>query len=122
MTLLEDGGSAQRADAALSPALARLGTFQQVAGVRVVVSVERESRRVVRIDVVDTGIGIPEDKVESIFELEKNISTKGTDGETGTGLGLVICKDFIEKNNGKIWYKSDEDKTTFYFTLPVKIF
>lgn len=75
----------------------------------------------VTIAVSDNGIGISEEDVPNIFKIEYNRSTKGTDGEQGTGLGLVLCKEFVEKNKGKIWIESELGKgTTFYFKLPAK--
>jgi two-component system sensor histidine kinase/response regulator len=73
----------------------------------------------IEICVTDTGIGIPEENLDKLFRIDENISTKGTDSETGTGLGLILCKEFVEKNKGKIWVESQLDKgSRFYFTLP----
>ena len=70
------------------------------------------------ISVKDTGVGIPEDKIEKIFEMDENYTTLGTENEKGTGLGLILCKELIEKNGEKIWVGSEEGKgSTFYFTL-----
>jgi two-component system, sensor histidine kinase LadS len=70
------------------------------------------------ISVADTGVGIAAANRESIFTLE-SLTTPGTQQEAGTGLGLVLCKEFIEKNNGRIWFESEEGKgTTFSFALP----
>jgi len=75
----------------------------------------------VRIDVIDSGIGIAEETIQKLFAIDQNTSTEGTDGETGTGLGLVICKEFIEKNEGSIWVESQLGKgSVFSFTLPLK--
>lgn len=69
--------------------------------------------------VQDTGVGIPPDVVDKLFRLDTKHSTKGTANEKGTGLGLVLCREFVEKNGGRIWVKSEEDKgSTFYFSLP----
>jgi len=74
----------------------------------------------VRVDVIDFGIGIPKDSISKLFLIDKDTSTEGTDGETGTGLGLVICREFVEKNNGKIWVESKSGKgSVFSFTLPL---
>ncbi|MBN1597807.1 MAG: hypothetical protein JW894_05895 [Bacteroidales bacterium] len=71
--------------------------------------------------VKDTGVGIPKDKIPNLFRIDKSTSTEGTEGETGTGLGLILCKEFIEKHRGKIWVESKVNEgTTFYFTLPLK--
>jgi signal transduction histidine kinase len=71
------------------------------------------------ITVADTGIGMPKEKLRKLFMIEHAGSTKGTDNEKGTGLGLILCKDFIEKHGGKIWVESEEGKgSRFIFTLP----
>lgn len=70
------------------------------------------------VSITDTGIGITEDKISEIFS-NNFYSTKGTENEKGTGLGLMLCRDFIGRNNGKIWVESEEGKgSTFFFTLP----
>jgi len=72
------------------------------------------------IHVTDTGVGISAEQIPKLFHIEKSFSTVGTNGETGTGLGLVLCKEFIEKNQGKIWVESKIGKgTAFSFTLPL---
>jgi signal transduction histidine kinase len=69
----------------------------------------------------DTGTGIPQQKLQAIFSVEKSKSSPGTRGETGTGLGLILCKEFVEKNGGEIRVESTEGKgSTFYFTVPAK--
>lgn len=73
------------------------------------------------VSVADQGIGIPHDKLDKLFKIKHSFSTVGTSGEKGTGLGLLIVWDFIEKNHGKIWVESKVGEgTTFYFTLPAK--
>jgi len=68
----------------------------------------------------DTGIGIDPEKAKTLFELGSTFVRTGTASEKGSGLGLVLCKDFIEKNNGKIWFESKPDEgTTFYFSVPL---
>lgn len=74
----------------------------------------------VEISVIDNGIGIPEENIRLLFHIESNISTKGTSYESGTGLGLILCKEFVEKHKGKIWVESEEGKgSEFKFTIPV---
>jgi signal transduction histidine kinase len=71
------------------------------------------------ISVSDHGTGIEEDQLKNIFMLE-NYSTEGTANETGAGLGLILCKDFVEQNNGEIWVTSKVDQgSTFSFSLPI---
>ncbi len=73
----------------------------------------------VEVSVTDDGVGIPEKDVKRLFRVEEKVSTKGTDGELSTGLGLLLCKEFIEIHSGKIWAESKENVgSTFYFTLP----
>lgn len=73
----------------------------------------------VEISVSDSGIGIKGDDIDKIFMLDGSFTTKGTANESGTGLGLLLCKEFVEKNNGKIWVDSKKGKgSTFYFTIP----
>lgn len=74
----------------------------------------------VTISIKDEGVGMNEEVLQNLFSLKHNITTKGTLDETGTGLGLVICKEFIDKLNGKIWAESEENNgSTFYFSLPI---
>jgi len=73
----------------------------------------------VRVDVIDSGIGISEESIKKLFTLDKNTMTHGTEGETGTGLGLVLCKEFVEKNDGTIWVESKlGEGSVFSFTIP----
>ena len=73
----------------------------------------------VLILVQDTGIGIPVDEQQKIFKLEHTIS-QGTSGEKGHHIGLVLCKDMVEQNHGKIWFESEVGKgTTFFIELPL---
>ncbi len=70
------------------------------------------------LSVSDTGVGIEEDDKYKIFNLETSFTTEGTDYETGGGLGLLLSKEFIEKNDGKIWFDSTTGKgSTFYFSI-----
>jgi len=67
----------------------------------------------------DTGIGIPNEYVNKLFMLDQKTSTTGTGGEVGTGLGLPLCKDILERNGGRIWVESTfGEGSQFYFTLP----
>jgi signal transduction histidine kinase len=72
----------------------------------------------VTLYIEDNGIGISEKDHHKIFSIDKEFSKKGTHAESGTGLGLLLCKEFIEKNGGTINFTSKEGEgTTFYFTL-----
>jgi len=71
------------------------------------------------VEITDTGIGMPAGKVSRLFRLDEKTSTVGTSGETGTGLGLQLCKELVERQGGKIGVESTEGKgTTFRFTFP----
>ena len=70
------------------------------------------------VKIKDTGIGIPHNNIQYLFNIDKNISRCGTAGEKGTGLGLVLCKELIEKQGGFLGIESEEGKgSTFHFTL-----
>ncbi len=73
----------------------------------------------IEIIVIDSGIGMDENLAESLFKVGKRINRKGTAGEESTGLGLLICKEFVEKHKGTIKVKSEEGRgSIFSFTLP----
>jgi two-component system, sensor histidine kinase and response regulator len=72
----------------------------------------------VTVFVKDNGLGVSPKEVDNLFTPQIH-STTGTDNEVGTGIGLLICKDFVEANGGKIWLEqSDDNGSTFAFTLP----
>jgi signal transduction histidine kinase/ligand-binding sensor domain-containing protein len=74
----------------------------------------------VEISVADTGVGMSQEVIDKIFKVDSRYSTKGTANEVGTGLGLVLVKEFVEKNHGLIRVESQEGKgSTFIFTLPL---
>ena len=71
------------------------------------------------ISISDTGVGIDENTIGNLFKIDTKISTIGTQGEKGTGLGLSLCKELVEKNNGKIMVESEKSVgTTFCIRLP----
>ena len=71
------------------------------------------------VSVSDTGIGMSSELCSKLFKLEEKVGRKGTEGEDSTGLGLLLCKEFVGKHGGKIWVESKEGKgSTFYFTIP----
>ena len=73
----------------------------------------------VMVCIKDNGIGMDVKQLADTFNISRGSSSKGTDGETGTGLGLVLCKEFIDRNKGDIWVESSINKgSTFCITLP----
>ncbi len=79
-------------------------------------------KRDVVVKVRDTGIGMPKDKLDKLFVIGENTTTEGTENEKGTGLGLLLCKEFVENNSGKLTVKSKPGEgTEFTFTLPKKV-
>jgi signal transduction histidine kinase len=84
------------------------------------ISVEEDQNPdVTVITVCDTGVGIDQETLQNLFKLSEKVSLSGTENERGTGLGLILCKEFIEQNNGKIWVESEPGKgSSFKFTLP----
>jgi len=72
------------------------------------------------ICISDNGIGISQENIAKLWDFTQPLTTPGTEGETGTGLGLVLCKEFVEKHGGKIWVESEVGKgSDFRFTLPI---
>lgn len=75
----------------------------------------------IHISVRDTGIGMPEEQIQEFFMRQQPKSNKGTDGEKGTGLGLLLCRQFVEKNNGEVIIESKPNEgTTFTIIIPYK--
>ena len=71
------------------------------------------------VSVTDTGIGISQENQKNLFRIDKQFRRDGTANEKGTGLGLILCEEFIEKNNGVLWVESEEGKgSRFSFTVP----
>ncbi|NIJ45218.1 PAS domain S-box-containing protein [Wenyingzhuangia heitensis] len=74
----------------------------------------------VKVTISDNGIGMSKKTLTQLFTTQTNETTSGTENEKGFGLGLLLCKEFVEKNKGKIWVESELGVgTTFYFTLPI---
>lgn len=72
-----------------------------------------------KISIIDTGIGINSETLGRLFKIEENVSTVGLHNEKGTGLGLLLCKDFVEKHKGNIWVESEVGMgSVFSFTIP----
>jgi PAS domain S-box-containing protein len=73
------------------------------------------------LEISDSGVGMEARELEKLFDLAANHTSSGTAGESGTGLGLALCKDFIEKNKGTLWVESTKNiGSTFFVALPVK--
>lgn len=73
----------------------------------------------VKFSVQDSGTGIEPEYIDRLFNIESAFSTTGTGNEKGSGLGLILCKEFVEKSGGSIWLESTLGiGTTFYFTIP----
>jgi signal transduction histidine kinase len=71
------------------------------------------------VTVTDNGIGMDAERINNLFDFTKPNSTPGTEKETGTGLGLLLCKDLIKKHKGEIWVESEKGKgTSFIFSVP----
>ena len=86
-------------------------------GLVLISSTTRE--REIEIVVSDTGCGIEKDVADLLFRIDSNYTSKGTAGEKGTGLGLILCQELVEKNSGQIWVESEVGKgSSFIFTLP----
>jgi signal transduction histidine kinase len=74
----------------------------------------------IEISFNDTGIGISEEDLENLFIIGSSVISKGTEGELSTGLGLILCKEFVEKHGDRIRVTSQLGKgSTFHFTIPV---
>jgi signal transduction histidine kinase len=73
----------------------------------------------VRVSVADTGVGMSAQELQKLFRIDEHLSRRGTEQEPGNGLGLLVCKEFVEKHGGKIWAESRPGEgSTFHFTLP----
>jgi len=83
------------------------------------ISSKKQERELI-ISINDNGVGIAKELLDKLFQIDGVISTPGTQKEKGTGLGLILCQEYLEKNKGKIWVQSEVNEgTTFYFSLPL---
>ena len=74
----------------------------------------------IQVIIEDNGLGIESYRIDKLFDVHQKFSSPGTEGEKGSGLGLVLCKEYIEKNGGEIWVESELGKgSKFFFTLPI---
>ncbi|TRX37468.1 tetratricopeptide repeat protein [Flavobacterium sp. ZT3R18] len=81
----------------------------------------KEDDKKTTISITDTGIGMSAKMVENLFRLDVETNRNGTNDEPSTGLGLILCKEFVEKHGGEIWVESEEEKgTTFNISFPNK--
>ncbi len=88
-------------------------------GGKVIASAQATPEGMIEISIADTGVGIPGKVIDKLFIIGEKVGTTGTNKEPSTGLGLILCKEFVEKNNGTIRVKSEEGiGSTFSFTLP----
>ena len=82
-------------------------------------TVLKSEKEAVTVCVEDTGVGINPDDLNKLFQIDSKVKRKGTHEEDGTGLGLVICSEFVKKNGGRIWAESKLGQgSRFYFALP----
>ncbi len=89
-------------------------------GGQIVIDIKNSNQNV-EVNVSDNGVGIKEEDMKRLFKIDERLTTQGTQNEKGTGLGLILCKDFIEKNSGQIWVESKYGEgTTFKFLLPAQ--
>jgi PAS domain S-box-containing protein len=88
-------------------------------GGKVKVGIERNDRKEIEVIIEDTGIGIPYDLQDKLFRINEKTNRKGTAGEASSGLGLLLCKEFVEKHGGRIWVESEPASgSKFHFTIP----
>lgn len=87
--------------------------------INIVAKLDNTKTKVV-ISVEDKGVGMSENLLQKLFKIGQKVQRYGTDDESGTGMSLIVCREYIEKNDGKIWVESTENKgSTFYVSLPV---
>jgi PAS domain S-box-containing protein len=88
-------------------------------GEKIVLKAHKNDRNEITIVVKDSGIGIAEENLKKLFRLDEKFTNLGTRNEQGTGLGLILCKEFVEKHKGRIWVESKIGKgSKFSFTIP----
>jgi signal transduction histidine kinase len=85
---------------------------------RIEIRATEETDKIV-FSVADNGIGMSTATIQKLFRIDETYSTTGTQNEYGTGLGLILCKEFVDQHRGIIWVESEEGKgSTFYFSIP----
>lgn len=95
--------------------------FTDVGGkIEITAKLSEENPQMAEVIVKDSGVGIDPEDLPRIFMIDGSFSTRGTANESGTGLGLLLCHDFVVKNNGKIWVNSTKGSgSAFHFTIPL---
>jgi len=89
------------------------------AGGNVMVSAKSDHHNWIEISICDSGIGMTQEYVNNLFKIDVDTKRQGTQGEKSTGLGLLLCKEFVEMHKGRIWVESEVGiGSTFYFTVP----
>jgi signal transduction histidine kinase len=80
------------------------------------------NHKYIEIAVTDNGIGMSKEITSKLFRIDSTHLTRGTENEKGTGLGLFLCKEFVEKHGGKIWVESEPGKgSIFKLLLPLDV-
>lgn len=92
--------------------------FTYKRGTIVITALKKEDNSIF-FSVADNGTGIDKDTIDKLFKIDTKVGKPGTEGELSTGIGLLLCKEFVNKHNGKIWVQSEENKgSVFCFTIP----
>lgn len=92
-----------------------------ISGGKVIVTANYNGDHYIVVKISDSGIGMAPELRDKLFQIDEKTSRPGTEGETSTGLGLLLCKEFIEKHGGKIWVESSVGQgSTFSFSLPLE--
>jgi len=85
---------------------------------KITISTKKQNNSII-VQIKDNGIGMKKTVLKKLFKIDENYSSLGTKGEKGTGLGLILCKELVEKNGGTIWAESELSKgSSLYFALP----
>jgi signal transduction histidine kinase/tetratricopeptide (TPR) repeat protein len=88
-------------------------------GGKVVINTSKKDNEIL-VSVSDNGVGMTAEELGKIFRIDMHFTSLGTQSEAGTGLGLILCKEFVERHGGRIWVESEPEKgSRFFFTLPV---
>ncbi len=95
--------------------------FTPIGGKIICGATDCEDPKFMKFYIKDNGIGIKQEDQDKLFRIDQKYVRQGTNNELGTGLGLILVKELVEKHNGKVWFESEEGVgTTFYFTLPIQ--